>query len=306
MSDAKLKKLSFEEMFRSTSMFYKDEELEQKIKAEIEKETQIIMKELITIDSKETLCRYILDNKDSLQRLTSLCGISVERFKRVVSLLRKNTGSLFRTEWGLGSIQKAMIENAIFREKILSLFWNGCHDPEFIQQIPNFYLEDLSFNGGVINKIKDEWLVKKLVKQGIEGKYSNAVGDSILSKIEDEIQGVCATYCLDYQRDVRVPFLDRNVSFILENPENPKIIFDVSYCVTTSSSQGAKKESARKTRDIKSQRDFIYINFLDGAGWVARQSDMEEIHRCSDYVLNFANLGAFEDIIKFYEKRIKG
>ena len=41
----------------------------------------------------------------------------------------------------------------------------------------------------------------------------------------------------------------------------------------------------------------IYINFLDGAGWIGRQADMREIHRCSDYVLNFNNINILEDII---------
>ena len=43
--------------------------------------------------------------------------------------------------------------------------------------------------------------------------------------------------------------------------------------------------------------NFVFVNFLDGAGWIGRQADMREIHRCSDYVLNFKNLGLLEDII---------
>ena len=36
----------------------------------------------------------------------------------------------------------------------------------------------------------------------------------------------------------------------MENPQQPKIILDVSYSVTTSSSQGSKKEAARKTVEV--------------------------------------------------------
>ena len=47
-------------------------------------------------------------------------------------------------------------------------------------------------------------------------------------------------------------------------------------------------------------RNIIYVNFLDGAGWIGRQADLREIHRCSDYVLNFNNMCLLEDIIDAY------
>ena len=66
---------------------------------------------------------------------------------------------------------------------------------------------------------------------------------------------------------------------MLESPGDPKIILDVSYSVTTSSSQGTKKTAARKTEEIIKRerskgRNIIYVNFLDGAGWIGRQADM--------------------------------
>ena len=44
--------------------------------------------------------------------------------------------------------------------------------------------------------------------------------------------------------------LDRAVSFVLESPVKPKLILDVSYSVTTSSSQGGKRKDARKTVEV--------------------------------------------------------
>ena len=131
------------------------------------------------------------------------------------------------------------------------------------------------------------------------------IGDAILADIEKELKRVCAKHGLEYQSNVRVPILDRAVSFVLESAQNPKIILDVSYAVTTSSSQGSKKEAARKTSDIikanRAQgRNIVFVNFLDGAGWIGRQADLREIHRCSDYVLNFQNMGLLEDIVDTY------
>ena len=133
-------------------------------------------------------------------------------------------------------------------------------------------------------------------------KLKNTKNVKKVSNIEKELKRVCAKHGLEYQKNVRVPKLDRAVSFVLESPAKPKLILDVSYSVTTSSSQGSKKEAARKTEAvIKAERDagnnIIFVNFLDGAGWIGRQADLREIHRCSDYVLNFQNMGLLEDII---------
>ena len=168
--------------------------------------------------------------------------------------------------------------------------------------IPAFYLENLSMDRATLDKLQDSDSIRQLVKRGLEGRYSNGIGDAVLAKIEKELKRICSKHGLEYQSNVRIPMLDRAVSFVLESPANPKIIIDVSYSVTTSSSQGSKKDVARKTEDfVKKQKEngnkIVYINFLDGAGWIGRQADMREIHRCSDYVLNFRNLGLLEDII---------
>lgn len=302
MADTKARKLTYDEMFRSTKMFYINQRCEERIKKTIDAQTADILDGLRTILSKETLKQYIIDHKDSLDRLTSVAEISEERFKRMVSMIRKDRGFVFATEWGLGKIRSAMLESPVMMESILNLLWDGKHDPKMQACIPPFYLENMAMGESTPAKIQDEDRVRQLVKRGSEGIYSNMIGDAILADIEKELRRVCSKHGLEYQRDVRVPKLDRAVSFVLESPANPKLILDVSYSVTTSSSQGSKKEAARRTEAvIKAEQaagnKIIFINFLDGAGWIGRQADLREIHRCSDYVLNFQNMGLLEDII---------
>ncbi|MCM1166639.1 MAG: cytochrome c oxidase assembly protein COX16 [Ruminococcus sp.] len=298
----KARKLTYDEMFNSTTMFYINKDCEEKIKQDIEAQTTEILVGLKTITSKETLKQYIIDHKDSLDRLTSVAEISEERFKRMVSMIRKDRGFVFATEWGLSKIHSAMLESSAMMESVLNLIWDGKHDPKLQECIPSFYLENMSMDKSTLAKIQDEYSVRQLVKRGLEGTYSNMIGDAILADIEKELKRVCAKHGLEHKKNVRVPRLDRAVSFVLEAPTNPKIILDVSYSVTTSSSQGSKKEAARKTEAIiKEERaagnNIIFVNFLDGAGWIGRQADLREIHRCSDYVLNFQNIGLLEDII---------
>ena len=296
------KKLTYDELFNSTTMFYMNDRYEAEIEEEVRSKTADISVGLRTIKDKESLKRYIIDHKDALDNLTSVAEISVERFKRMVSMIRKDRGFVFATEWSLGKIRTAMMDSPAIMESILNLIWNGKNDEKMKACIPAFYLENMAMDETTLKKLQDESLVRQLVKRGLEGRYSNGIGDAVLADIEREIKRVCAKHGLEYQKNVRVPLLDRAVSFVLESPMQPKLIIDVSYSVTTSSSQGSKKEAARKTVEVLSRekaagRNIVFVNFLDGAGWIGRQADMREIHRCSDYVLNFQNLGMLEDII---------
>lgn len=302
MDTVTARKLTYDELFNSTTMFYINAEYEAQIEKEVQAKTAQISVGLQKIKSKETLKQYIIDNKDSLDNLTSVAEISVERFKRMVSMIRKDRGFVFATEWGLSKIRTAMMESPAMMESILNLIWDGKNDDRMKACIPSFYLDNMAMDATTLSKLQDENNVRQLVKRGLEGRYSNGIGDAVLADIEKELKRVCAKHGLEYQKNIRVPLLDRAVSFVLESPSKPTLILDVSYSVTTSSSQGSKKEAARKTVEaLKKERaqgkNIVYVNFLDGAGWIGRQADLREIHRCSDYVLNFQNIGLLEDII---------
>lgn len=299
------RKIEFEELFNSTTMFYVNENYEEEMDQEVQKKVDELAAELHSIDTKEGLKAYIIDHKDALDNLTSLMEISTERFKRMVSMIRKDRGFVFSTEWGLGKIRSAMMESPAMMESVLNLLWDGRNDERLKAKIPFFYLDNMGINDVTLNKLTNKDSIRLFVKRGLEGKYSNNIGDLILTDIEDKIKSLANKYGLDYEKNVRVPLLDRAVSFVLETAVDPKIIIDVSYSVTTSSAQGDKKNVARKTEDVlkkekASGNDIIYINFLDGAGWIGRQADMREIHRCSDYVINFNNINLLEDIIADY------
>ncbi|MFS9042451.1 DpnII family type II restriction endonuclease [Streptococcus cristatus] len=300
-----VRKIEFEELFNSTTMFYVNDKYEEEMEKEVQAKVDELARELQFIHSKEDLKQYIIDHKDALDNLTSLMEISTERFKRMVSMIRKDRGFVFSTEWGLGKIRTAMMDSPAMMESVLDLLYDGRNDERMKAKIPFFYLDNMGITEATLAKLQNKDSIRLFVKRGLEGKYSNNIGDLILEDIERKINQVCVKHGLDYEKNVRVPILDRAVSFVLESPTDPKIIIDVSYSVTTSSAQGDKKNAARKTEDtLKKEREkgnqIIYVNFLDGAGWIGRQADMREIHRCSDYVINFNNLNLIEDIITSY------
>jgi len=60
-----------------------------------------------------------------------------------------------------------------------------------------------------------------------------------------------------------------------------------------------------------SDKSRVFINFVDGAGWLARRSDLEKLYNDCDYIINIRTLGRLEEILcrhipdRFFTKRPK-
>ena len=65
------RKIEFEELFNSTTMFYVNEDYEEEMEQEVQKKVDELAAELHSIDTKEGLKAYIIDHKDALDNLTS-------------------------------------------------------------------------------------------------------------------------------------------------------------------------------------------------------------------------------------------
>ena len=94
----KIKKMSLEDFKKSMSSFYVDSSFEEEMKKKQEAMVKDIRKELKDINTREGLEKYIRSDKDALKILTSFLGISEERFKRIVSMIRRMDGDYFSTE----------------------------------------------------------------------------------------------------------------------------------------------------------------------------------------------------------------
>lgn len=76
-----------------------------------------------------------------------------------------------------------------------------------------------------------------------------------------------------------------------------------SYMETTSSSQTARaNEQSEMYGKIQGKRrrhdkNLIFVNFVDGAGWLARRSDLRKLYEGCDYIINLKTLDVLEAII---------
>ena len=71
-----LEKLTFNELFNSTTMFYMNEEIEQFVDKEIESKVLQIQNQLSSINTKESFGNYIKTSPDSLDNILAVLGIS--------------------------------------------------------------------------------------------------------------------------------------------------------------------------------------------------------------------------------------
>ncbi|RHD09961.1 hypothetical protein DW809_11405 [Eubacterium ventriosum] len=114
----------------------------------------------------------------------------------------------------------------------------------------------------------------------------------------------CKKYNTTYVHEKRVSWITRNIDFIIPNEKNPKILIEVSYMVTTGSGQTTKQRDEHSIRlDIdaykrKNRTEVIFVNFIDGGGWLGRQNDLELMYIDSDYVINLSNIDDLEYIIE--------
>lgn len=308
MVNKKTKSMSTEEFIKSATMFYMDKELEKYYSDEVQNCVYSLSSKLGHINTKEGLKKYIRDDKNSLDNITSLLNISTEKFKRIITMLRLKKGHMPTTEWSLSKTRSQMVERTEFMDEICELLMNGANLPKYKKLIPEFYLENFSIGINTIARLANPDDIRRLIKKGLDGRYNNNIGDSFFKFASESITKICDKTGLTYSIKKEVPLIGRPFGLAIPNENNPRILIDISYSITTSSAQTDYAKQAEETASILRKKNdgkpktqkIILINLLDGAGWVARRSDLEKIQRCSDYLINLKMLTSIDEIINYY------
>ncbi|MGU9951182.1 MAG: DpnII family type II restriction endonuclease, partial [Gammaproteobacteria bacterium WSBS_2016_MAG_OTU1] len=88
------------------------------------------------------------------------------------------------------------------------------------------------------------------------------------------------------------------------------ILIMSSYQLTTSSAQSSKaNEQARMYQLVQThnrsrrRRDYpetLFVNVVDGGGWLARSRDLKSMWRECDYCFSYAGLDDFKTMLSYY------
>ena len=303
---ALLNKVDYAEYIKTTAMFYVDEKLEQEFEQEITYATDTLWARMKGIATMDGLKQFIKDDEEAIEKLINLMNISSEKFKRVITTLRLEKGHTISGEWDLAKIRTMMIQRPVFMDEVCDLLANGANDPKFKKLIPQFYLENFVIDSATMARLSNPDDLRRLIKKGVEGRYNNQIGDSYYKAIQSAVERICFEEGLTYVTNKHIPLIGRPAHFAIPNERDPRVIIDLSYNITTSSTQSrfkaAAEQAAAKIRDhnASAAKPVAFVNVLDGAGWVGRQADFRAIHLCSTYALHITTLDDLKQIIDEY------
>lgn len=308
MSTTRPQPMSLESFMKTAAMFYIDKELELNFEKEVNETIKRLKAELFQITTKEGLEKYIKAEEKSLERIINLLNISEEKFKRIITMIRVKKGFVLTSEWSLDILRKQMLEYPEWMTIVTNLLMKGSSLPEYQNVIPDFYLDNFSINASTIGRLLNDDDLRRLVKKSLDGCYSNKIGDSIFKNVTSRIKEKCDKVGLTYSEKVELPHYNKKFGMVIPDIKHPRLLIDVIYGITTSSAQtryaNTLENTFLKLRDFNIDKDdkekIIYINIVDGAGWIARQADLKLIHQSSDYLINLNTVESIDDIIDYY------
>jgi hypothetical protein len=296
-------KVKYDQIVATTTMFWLNKTIEEDYKNKIDIQTDELVANLTQVNSIEGLKRYIIGFPSSLENILCLLNISVEKFKRIVSLLRIKKQYTFQSEWDLRKTRNSMLEKEELMNEICQLLSNGFETKKYKDLIPQFYLESFKIDISVISRLSNIDDLKRLIKSKLETSYNNDIANSYFDYVASKLKQFSEKKGYDCEFRTIVSFLGREVSFCLKHKNDIKLIVDISYMVTTSSSQTdyAKKVKStfdvQKVNEVNNKNTFQYIVIIDGAGWIGRQSDLQLIYKNCNHFLNIQQIDKFQEIV---------
>lgn len=284
-------------------MFPTDSSIEATFEDLVNEQVKEMVESLNNIDTINGLEQYIRKDKKALDNLITLLGMSKEKFKRVVSLVRLSKGYTFDSEWEPSRLRKEMVSNKQLMMEFCELFSNGYVNPKFTSIIPNFILSDFKINGDVLARLQNRDYLKKLVKEKVVTDYNGKCSASYTNRIHKAVQEIAIKNGLEYGSVSKIPNTNiTNVNAI--HLGDKYVVINIHFSLTTSSGQTDyyKDYIAPLWEEVGRKQNILMINILDGAGWIGRPADFNKIYYSCNNFLNLKRISELDRIIKEFFK----
>ncbi len=301
------RKISFEEAWNSTTIFFVDNELEDEIDAEVEALLSVASDPRLSEDAQigiDSIAEFLTEHKLALDVILRDIELSEEKFMRIISLLRKmgrisGGFSASDTEWPISRIKRMMINDPSFSDTVAELLLDGKNDAELKIYIPRYYLETLNYR-----EIRGSTLTARRIryKRSLIGTYGGRKGYKVENLIRQELTRVQSLYGIPYGKG-RSRIIDTDIDFAVPNLEDPWVIIMSSFQETTSSGQTTKARDMLAAyihileHNSRHRENRAFINFIDGGGWLARKRDLVRLVDQCHYFINLQNLDMLESIV---------
>ncbi len=295
-------KPSFDEFIRTCTPLLKIPELEKQMR----KRVREIVKELLDFrpdtDPAMSLKRFLQKDQNFLGVLLALTNLSQEKFLRLLTAQRFALLD-FGREWGADQVYRMIRTNDTFAETIARLFLEGRTSELLAQQVADFYLDQLSLPANWSDVIRDETTVANFVRRKLTGEYTDQKGAHVERMVAEVLDDLFVRYGVPHEHG-QVEMLGKEIDHAVPSLREPHVMVMVSYMETTSSGQTSRaneqqamyeKVVGRNIRHTRERR--VFVNVIDGAGWLARRSDLAKMHAGCDYCLSMKTLDQLEPIV---------
>lgn len=286
-------KLSHDNAIKSTLMFWVDESIESKYESIYEKEMPKY-DSVLSIRTREELQDFIRKECESIKLLTTVLGISNEKFRRVITLLRVRKGYIVTTEWSDSKVRAELCKNQNLMNEFCDIFFN---QSIYRDLIPRAILKDFRLDREWIIHVCSKDMLLRMIKTSYSTAYNGECANAYQDFVSSRIKSYANKYGLSFGKSHNSKILKSEELPTISNGEK-SIIVTINYTVTTSNNQ---TRYSNKIQDIRSaisgNSNYMLLNILDGAGWIARGADYLKIHTDCNQFLNLANIDKIENII---------
>ncbi len=237
----------------------------------------------------DVLSDYLDAGADAEKRLKFIIGLaggSLEKIKRVYAALFPNM------PWGIR-------HDGQKRRRIATFLVN----PQMEPGIPRFIRESFCLPANWIKLLQDEEYLHPIAHNILQSKYAVRMGDAL----EECVRNIAADCSCQWEKGAVTIVDNKEVDIALPNLGEPRILIMSSYQLTTSSSQSSKaNEQAKMYQDVqgynRSRRrlgrtNAIFVNVIDGGGWLDRSRDLNRMWEECDYCFSHATLGGLREIL---------
>jgi hypothetical protein len=289
--------------------------LEEEIQARVEAIRDSILRHQPLDNSPESLATFLQAEPDFLGVILGFANLSQEKFLRLLSAERFAQGD-FAPEWGINRVQQKLAKEPLFALKVAHLLVEGQRNAFLVAQIAPFYLKQLALPHNWTDLLQDRMLMDNIIRRKLTGEYTDKKGEAIENLVRSYLDALAQTYGFSYAKG-QVKWVGKEVDHALPDLENPDVLIMTSYLETTSSNQTTRaNEQSEMYRQLEQYNirygtQKVLVNVLDGAGWLARRSDLRKMLHGCHYALSLKTLGALEAIIckhlsaKFFTKKAR-
>jgi hypothetical protein len=297
-------KISFQEAWDGSVVFFVDGELEGVIEARVEALLKTAENHRVSETAEinvDDIASFLAQEDNALDVVLKDIGLSEEKFKRITSLLRK-LGRIpgdFDSEWSTSKIKSKIAHEPDFARMTAELLIDGKRDKGLEQHIPRYYLDMLNYR-----EIRGSPQAARRVryKESLIGTYGAQKGRRVENRIRAKLEEIKATHGVGYDKG-RSRMIETDIDFAVPSTDDPWVIIMVSFQETTSSGQTTKAKDMfsayerLRRQNSRYGENRTFVNFADGGGWLARKRDLERLVGQCHYFINLQYLDMLEAIV---------